>query len=286
MCTQPFDIRQVNIASINRQEVNVAIEWARQEGWNPGVEDASCFYQTDPNGFFAAKFSGEIVGTISIVKYNPNYAFVGLMIVRPDLRSKGIGKLLFNFLDNYFSGITVGLDGVEQMQPTYERHGFKYAHKNQRYAGIANDKFSARCIPIKNKNVSKLLEFDARHFTVPRPMFQSCWLRQKDAHSFIIQKQGNEICGYGVLRRCYQGYKIGPLFANTQDDAKAVFESLMSVVPGEDVFLDVPEPNTAAVTLAQDYGMKPVFATVRMYTKQPPKLPLKNIYGITSFELG
>jgi hypothetical protein len=33
-------------------------------------------------------------------------------------------------------------------------------------------------------------------------------------------------------------------------------------------------------------GMKPVFTTARMYTKQAPNLPLDKIYGVTSLELG
>ncbi|MBP2132144.1 hypothetical protein J2128_000065 [Methanomicrobium sp. W14] len=32
--------------------------------------------------------------------------------------------------------------------------------------------------------------------------------------------------------------------------------------------------------------MSEVFVTARMYTKEVPKLPLKNIFGVTSFEMG
>jgi hypothetical protein len=101
-----------------------------------------------------------------------------------------------------------------------------------------------------------------------------------------MTKNGDKICGYGVIRKCFEGHKIGPLFANTKETAAAILESLMSTVPGELVFLDVPEPNEAAVLLAQKCGMQPVFATVRMYTKGAVALPLDRIYGVTSFELG
>lgn len=65
-----------------------------------------------------------------------------------------------------------------------------------------------------------------------------------------------------------------------------LFDSLTTPVCGETVFLDVPEPNTAAVALAEKYRMEPVFSTLRMYTRKAPDLPLNKIFGVTSFELG
>ena len=32
-------------------ELQIAIDWAQQEGWNPGLHDAETFYQADPDGF-------------------------------------------------------------------------------------------------------------------------------------------------------------------------------------------------------------------------------------------
>lgn len=281
------DKRQIAITQMTRQEVETAVDWARQEGWNPGIHDAECFYHTDPKGFYAAKLNDEIVGTISVVKYTEDYAFAGLYIVRPDLRRKGIGKMLYHFLEDSYKDFNVGIDGVLQMQTTYEQHGFTLAHKNYRYAVTAKSGLSYLCTPIRRRDFSEVVAFDAKCFSTPRPEFLSCWLFQNDAHSFMIQKNGSsEIGGYGVIRKCFQGHKIGPLFADTQDVATAILESLMSTVPREEVFLDVPEPNTSGVTLARSHGMQPVFATVRMYSKRLPALPLSRIYGITSFELG
>jgi hypothetical protein len=30
-------------------EVEATIDWAAREGWNPGLNDAACFYAIDPN---------------------------------------------------------------------------------------------------------------------------------------------------------------------------------------------------------------------------------------------
>ncbi len=76
------------------------------------------------------------------------------------------------------------------------------------------------------------------------------------------------------------------LFANSPDVAEDILQGLISSAPGEEVYLDVPEPNGSAIALAQMHGMRPVFATARMYTRRVLDLPLGDIYGITSFELG
>jgi hypothetical protein len=48
----------------------------------------------------------------------------------------------------------------------------------------------------------------------------------------------------------------------------------------------VPQPNVAAIALAERHGMTPYFETARMYTGIRPELPLARIFGITTLELG
>jgi len=65
------------IRAMTRKEVDVAIEWAAAEGWNPGLADANCFHAADPGGFFVGLLDDEPIATISAVKYGESFAFVG-----------------------------------------------------------------------------------------------------------------------------------------------------------------------------------------------------------------
>ena len=40
-----------SIRTMTQDEVELAIDWAAREGWNPGLHDAACYYAADPNGF-------------------------------------------------------------------------------------------------------------------------------------------------------------------------------------------------------------------------------------------
>ena len=79
---------------------------------------------------------------------------------------------------------------------------------------------------------------------------------------------------------------IGPLFADDAATARDLYRSLASSVEGENVYLDVPENNDAAVALASQLEMAAVFGTARMYLGPAPQLRNERIFGNTTFELG
>jgi Acetyltransferase (GNAT) domain len=97
---------------------------------------------------------------------------------------------------------------------------------------------------------------------------------------------GGEIRGYAVMRPCRTGYKIGPLFAANVAVAESLLVAVASRVPGEPIFLDVPEINRDAVALVARYGMSEVFGCARMVLGLVPQLPDAEIFGVTTFELG
>lgn len=79
------------IRTMTRQEVDIAIDWAAAEGWNPGLSDADCFYAADPNGFLLGSVQGEPVATIAAITYGDVFGFIGFYMVKPEYRGKGYG---------------------------------------------------------------------------------------------------------------------------------------------------------------------------------------------------
>lgn len=97
---------------------------------------------------------------------------------------------------------------------------------------------------------------------------------------------GDRLAGYGVVRPCTTGFKVGPLFADSKEIAEELFSELARHAGKNNVFVDIPEPNQQAIDLARRNGMKKVFETARMYNKVVPNLPMSRIYGVTTLELG
>ena len=89
------------------------------------------------------------------------------------------------------------------------------------------------------------------------------------------------------MRKCREGYKIAPLFAENIEQANELFKIFKShAQTNEHIYLDIPEINTEAISLVKSHNMKEIFQTARMYTGVFPKLPIEKIFGITSFEIG
>lgn len=90
-----------------------------------------------------------------------------------------------------------------------------------------------------------------------------------------------------TIRQCRQGYKVGPLFADSEKIALALFTELCALTPnGSEVSLDTLQANEVAVGVAERAGLSPIFETARMYKGSPPYMQIARIFGVTSLELG
>ena len=270
-----------------REEVDLAIEWAAREGWNPGLHDAEAFYAADPGGFLVGLLDGEPVATLSAVRYGRDFGFMGFYIVAPQHRGRGYGLKLWNAGLTHLASRNVGLDGVLAKQANYQKSGFKLAYRNIRFQGkaAARKQLAPGIVDTVSLPFDLLEAYDQRSFPASRAVFLKRWVSQPDARALAALDAEGQLQGYGVIRPCRSGYKIGPLLAETPEIASSLFDSLAIGLEGP-VFLDVPEVNPAAVALAQKNGMTAVFETARMFTGEAPRLPLENIFGVTSFELG
>ncbi len=266
--------------------VQLMLDWAAAEGWNPGLADAPPFHATDPDGFLLARLDGEPVGCISVVRVPGGFAFLGFYIVRPEHRGRGYGMALWRAGMDRLAGCNVGLDGVVAQQANYRKSGFALAHRNVRFGGVvrARPLDDPRVLPLDRVPFDELVAFDRSCFPDDRRSFLARWIAPP--HRALGFREGGRLLGYGVIRACRQGFKIGPLFADRPDVAEALFLALAAEAAGAPLFLDPPEPNAEATALARRHGLEPVFETARMYTRGDPGLPLSRIYGITTFELG
>lgn len=271
--------------------VKTLIRWAEEEGWNPGPYDADVFYETDPDGFFGCFLNNEMIGGGSIVSYDGAFGFMGLFIVSPAYRGKGIGRSLWVkrrdlLLSRLQPGAAIGMDGVVAMQPFYASGGFEIAFRDARYERIGSS-FSQdpHVSVIRSGDLADVLAYDFHCFGFDRSKFMQAWLNIPGVNAYKYHENG-KLIGMAVMRKVKQGYKIGPLFADDQHIADALYRSCLNTAVGQPVYLDIPVSNPLAVDMVQTYQAKYVFECARMYHGKAPSIPITQIYGITTFELG
>ncbi len=277
------------IRTMTLAELKEVLAWAEQEGWRPGVADADYFYQADPKGFFIGLLDGEPIGSISAVTYGDAYGFIGLYIVKPEYRQQGFGIQLWQTAMAYLQGRNIGLDGVLAQQGNYQKSGFQIAYRHVRYQGLATAWPAlpdSHVLPAADVPFNELLSYDSRLFATPRPAFLKAWLTLQQGTALAVLSS-QRLSGYGVIRACHSGYRIGPLFADTDTEAEALLVALLATVPkGSPFFIDIPEPNRQALALVSRRAMQPIFETARMYTQTPPSVDIGKIFAVTSLELG
>lgn len=302
------------IRRMERDELDFALGLAAAEGWNPGLGDAGPFWQADPQGYFLGLLEGRPVASISAVGYpgdgqgpesGPAFGFMGLYIVVPEQRGRGLGYRLWDAALGALTAPTIGLDGVLAQQDNYRKSGFVLAMRNCRYEGRSQGSSQGRSedkagkampaglLPLASFPFGEVLAYDRRCFPARREAFLRAWLTAP-GHTALGLRRGGRLAGFGAVRPCGLGSKIGPLFADDDAAAHALFHGLCQAAPsstttgakGGPVFLDVPMAHAGAVRLAEAHGLRPVFETARMYRGPAPNLDLGRVFGITSFELG
>ena len=263
-----------------------AIAWADAEGWNPGLDDRQRFLAADPDSFLAAERNGEIVGTVSCALYGDAYAFIGFYIVRPDLRGRGIGSELFEQALGRADGRVVGLDGVLEQQSSYERRGFVLAHRNVRWRTEGGGDRPSELVELSSLPFEQVAAFDAGVFGTPRERFLQEWIDRPRGHALGCLA-GEGLAGYGVVRPCRKGAKVGPLFAEDEQAAELLLAGLLATAGrGTEVFIDMPAANPETTRLRATREMFPSFETVRMYLNGRPREDVRKVFGVTTFEFG
>jgi hypothetical protein len=190
------------IRRMKRSELDFAIDLAAKEGWNPGLHDAECFYQADPNGFLMGLLNDQPIACISAVSYGGAFGFIGFLIVLPEYRSQRYGLQLGYAAMDYLKNHNIGVDGVVEQQANYRRSGFKLEYRNIRFEGIverqppdAADILSLSAVPF-----DRVCTYDRRCFPADRARFLRCWLNMPESRAVAFM-ESNAIAGYGVVRK-------------------------------------------------------------------------------------
>jgi GNAT superfamily N-acetyltransferase len=277
---------------MDRDDLDWAVEQAAREGWNPGLHDADAFFAQDPEGFLIGELDGKPIGCVSAVRYAGGYGFIGFFIVLPEFRGHLYGAYLGRAALDRLEGGIIGIDGVFAKQENYAAQGFVAAYRNIRFefCGSGLERKSVETVSLVETGAipfERISEYDHRQFGFERRPFLRVWLDLPEASKIAAVNPDGTIAGYGVIRKCRSGWKVGPLFADSLRIAEKIFSRLLSVrSSSEPVYLDVPEQNAAAMFLAREWSMKEVFGTARMYKGGIPRPKVEHIFGITSFELG
>jgi GNAT superfamily N-acetyltransferase len=231
----------------------------QRENWNQTFEDLERFLAYEPAGCFLASWAGIPVGTVTTTAYGRDLGWIGMMLVDPDYRRRGIASELIRRSVKYLRDNNVAsikLDATPAGEPVYRRLGFLPEWEFERWERPGP---GSPIIDSTNQDAFDPPAIDGAVFGANR----SEWLKLLANGSQVIAR-GN---AFGMLRAGSRAAYLGPVMAEEPADAGEIIQELIGSMAGC-VYWDVPGPNSHAVKLARELGFRPIRKLLRMWTGQ------------------
>ena len=180
----------------------------------------------------------------------------------------------------------VGLDGVVAQQENYKKSGFALAYRNIRYGGRIDGAAapSPGLLPLKEVPFALIEADDASVFPAPRRDFLRSWIGASGHAGRALVRDGR-LAAWALFAPAAKATR-SPRLSPTMGLRRGYPQRSGCGCRRRKVFVDVPEPNRAAISLAEAHGLSPTFETARMYTGPIRPVALGRIFGVTTLELG
>jgi len=237
-----------------------------------------------------AEHGGRVVATGAAWSWGERHATIGLMIVAPDFRGRGLGRRLLTTLLDGLGGRTVLLHATEEGRALYRRMGFARVGELRQHQGTARPSAPTelaagwRLRPAGQRDRDTLIALDARARGMPRGDLIADLLDEADAT--IVVNHNDEAHGFAMLRRFGRGHAIGPVVASDDAGAKALIAHLSGMNAGRFTRIDV-DPDCGLGPWLERLGL----TTVDTATAMVRGAPLANaadlrLYAAVSQALG
>jgi ribosomal protein S18 acetylase RimI-like enzyme len=240
-------------------------------GWNQTVADWRRFLAMQPDGCFLAEWDGASAGTATTVIYGSDLAWIGMVLVHPDYRRRGIGRALLLKCIEHLQAQQVRcikLDATPEGRPVYERLGFKDEWTLRRWeADLSSPVYEAPDSHIRAWEAADAVTFDghdAHAFGVSRHKLILALARESRC-SLTYESRPAAPTGFGMLRPGAQASYLGPVSAISPGHGIALIEALVAKAGAGRIFWDIPDLNAAAIAWAEGHGFRMQRSLTRMW---------------------
>lgn len=242
---------------------------SRQLNWPHRLEDWSLLHRIG-TGFVVT--DGERVVGSAFMCAQGDFASIGLVIVSDDHQGKGAGRRLMDMALAACESRTPILNATLEGASLYRRLGFvEYGHVQQHQGeasmtGLPPLGRDETCRALETAGDVALLALANAGSGLDRRGV----LRHLDwEHGVGIERDG-QLCGFALLRAFGRGRCIGPVVAQTVDQARYLIATLLQKVPGAFVRIDIPVACGLGEWL-NDAGLQAVATVTQMAIGAPPQ---------------
>lgn len=256
------------VRGLEERDIDDAIALTDLEGWGYTPADFRRLLALSPEGCFAAELEGRVVGALTTTSYD-GLAFLGAVIVRPELRGKGVGRLMMKVALDHLrgSGIrTVRLNAYLHAVRFYEDLGFHREYEVIRWHGAAATGRAGGVRPVRVGDLPGLARFDAGFFGADRSRLLER-LADEFPESFLLAERAGRPGGYIVGNVSGDSCEIGPWIVEpgARDVAPNLFHGLVAATGASSIAFTGPSHNEGLLEFIQTIRYEEAFRTLRMW---------------------
>ena len=242
-------------------------------GWNQTREDWERFLKASPNGCFVGEVDGKVCGTVTTICYENRFAWIGMVLVDPEHRSKGFGTQLLEKAIKHLDELqvpTIKLDATPQGKHIYEKLGFVSECELERWTfrrtAIDESKVVDRDLyePMSSVLLESILAADREVFGADRRFLLKDLYKNEPTFTLGNCLDGT-VEGYAFGRRGSFADHLGPWMARNSGSARRLLEAFLTRSKRDVLVVDCLKTNHFAGSLLRSLGFVYSRPLTRMY---------------------
>lgn len=283
--------QEVVFRAMESSDIPAGLRLCRAAHWNQTARDWEHFIALSPAGCRVAARNGRVIGTVATVRYEERFSWIGMVLVDPPERGRGIGAMLMTQAIGGLEDIpSIRLDATPAGHAVYRKLEFidEYQLIRMEASGqrpdVEYDSHPAR--PMNQRDLPSIAEFDRRVFGADRHRTLAWMLDGAPEYAWIIEQNGF-VSGYAFGRHGFNFEHIGPVIARDRETAQALASACLSRTAEKRVILDAPRHDDQWSDWLQSIGFREQRPFIRMYRggNPFPGLP-ENQFAILGPEFG
>lgn len=282
---------QVILREMLQSDIAAGLALCRQSRWNQLSSDWELFLALSPRGCRVAVLEDRVVGTVTTVRYEDRFSWIGMVLVDPAERRQGVGtRLLRKAIDILNDGATIRLDATPAGREVYLKLGFVEEYGLSRMETVVADGVGRSgggdSRPMTEADLDRVAEMDRQVFGADRRKVLEWMLAGAPEYAQVVKSEG-EIAGYAFGRHGHNFEHLGPVIARDRETARRLVAASLSGQSGRPFILDAARHDAEWTQWLESIGFKEQRPFIRMFLgeNRHPGLPEKQ-FAILGPEFG
>lgn len=260
----------VRIRRLGVDDLSDLVALAARLNWNDEQRRYSLLLQVSEVYGLDDRDGGGLIGTVTLTRFEPELATVGMMLVDPAHGGRGHGRTLMRHVLGVAGDATVALFATAAGRPLYEKVGFETLALDHSHRGRYTGDPTGMSEPATDADLDAIIELDRAVTGCDRSALLSAYVPFAERLR-IVRRDDGAVSGYAGLWRHGELGVIGPVIAADTDEAIVLAGDLAAHARSE-VRIEVGEDRAELAAWAEATGLTRA-ATTSLMTLDARPLP-------------